>query len=128
MKRYLPHVAAFIIIFMVSLPALSFAEGLIPCDGTKQNPCNFSSFLIGVNTVINWLIMISIPLATIVIAWAGVLYITASGDMAKIKEAKGMIMTALIGFFFILSAWVLVKALLSALLDPNQQINTFLGN
>jgi hypothetical protein len=122
MKRFLPLLSMLLLLSILCLPVLTFAAGLVPCDGTAQDPCNFEALIKGINTIINWLVMISIPLATIVIAWAGIIYISAAGDVGKVGEAKKMLWTTLIGFFFVLGAWVLVKAILSALLKDNSPI------
>jgi hypothetical protein len=114
--------------------------GLVICTGAKDtaNPndnrpiCDFNYFLIEMRTVINWLFVIAIPIAIVLFAFGGILYIL--GTPGNRKKANGVFTATGIGFGIMLVAWVSVYTIVSWLTtgsnssssNPNG-ITTFLG-
>lgn len=116
-KRFLPLLL--LIVFLIP-PVYSLAQAadgpLIP--NCSPN-CGFYDLLRLVNNIINWIIMISFPIAAGVLAWAGFKYMT-TGISDQKSEAKKMIQKVFLGFVFILSAWIIVGTITNTLLrDPN---------
>jgi len=113
------------------------AKGLVVCtgatDGTGRPICNFNYFLIEMRTVINWLFVIAIPIAIVLFAFGGVLYIIGT---SKNRTWANQIFTATgIGFGIMLIAWVSVYTIVSWLTtgtnsSSNNQtgITAFLGH
>ena len=66
----------------------------------------------------NFMILVSIPLAAIAFAYAGYLFLTAAGNSSQISTSKGIFVKVLIGFLFVLTAWLIVRTITSALLKP----------
>lgn len=113
-------------------PPSTGGGGIVPCgiDGNTQTytvggkthtyaePCTFEHFLIGINNVINFLIMITGSVAAIVFAIAGLLILTAGTNEGQVTKAKEMFWSVLKGFVWILSAWLLVKTVLAGLGVP----------
>lgn len=101
---------------------------LIPCDGTETAiingktvvvGCQFNDFVQLGQNLINFLIVLSIPLTAIAFAWAGFLMVTSAGSEEKIKQGKAIFGKVLVGFIFILGAWLIVYTITTALLnDP----------
>ncbi len=119
----------FLIVSVLS-PVVVFAQNnsgsqsLIPdCEGdTSRDPspdCGYNDFLQLIKNVINRLILLSFPIAAGVFAWAGFKMMTAAGSESKRTEAKNMIVKVFIGFVILLAAWLIVNAVLSALLNPD---------
>jgi hypothetical protein len=108
----------------VPLTTLAVDTNLIVCNtnfNTTKNkfddPCTFGSLItLGIN-IMNIIILYSVPLAAIAFIVAGFLMVTAGGADDKIKRAKGIFTNTMIGFFFILAAWLIVKFIAVALLD-----------
>lgn len=116
------HLIKNILVFSLLLsPILVFAD-LIPCT----NKCGYQDLLKLVNNVINWIIMISTPVAAGVFAWAGIKYMT-TGVADQKAEAKKMLQKVFWGFVFILAAWVIVSTILKALLQSTSDIPVDLG-
>ncbi len=90
---------------------------LIPCDGASVK-CGFPQLIQLANNVINFLILVSIPLATISFMYAGFLYLTAGGDTSKVKQAHSIFWKVLWGFIIILTAWLVVQLIINAFLKP----------
>ena len=75
-----------LLIFVLMLPAVSLAAGLVPCGGRGEDPCTFNDFLTLVNKVIDFLLFdLSLPLSAILFAYAGFLYLTTSVSDKKAK-------------------------------------------
>lgn len=87
--------------------------GLVACDGAKD--CDEQAFFDTLNNVINYILVLATAIATIIFAWAGFVYLTASGDSGKISRAHSMIRVAVIGFLIALAASVIIKTLLESL-------------
>jgi hypothetical protein len=112
MKNFLKNILFFPIVF---LPILTFAQGDIIVPNCSPN-CGYNDLLQLVNNIINWIIMISIPIAAGVFAWAGFKYMT-TGISDQKSAAKAMLQKVFIGFVFILSAWIIVNTITNALLS-----------
>ena len=56
--------------------------------------------LLGV--IIDWLIVFSFLIATGMIVWAGIKYVTAAGNIEKVKEAQRIIIYTLIGVVIVI--------------------------
>lgn len=97
---------------------------LIVCDGVEV-PCTFPKLIELAQNLITNLIILSTLLAVIAFAYAGFLLITSGGSEAKASKAKDVALKVLIGFMWILVAWLLVYTITSALLRP--EFNFILG-
>ncbi len=89
---------------------------LVPCDGVN---CDFNALMTLVNRVISFILYISIPLAAISFSYAGYLYLSAAGNTSQIEKAHEIFGKVLIGFIFVLSGWLIVYSITSALLSNN---------
>ncbi len=90
----------------------SFASGLITCDGVDTE-CNFEKLILMINRVINFFIyIIAGPIIALSFAYAGFLMVTSGGNPSKKDEAKSIVGKALVGFIFLLAAWLIVKTIL----------------
>lgn len=114
-----------LLLILASAPVFLYAESpLVPCDGSARKPCDFGQLVLLVKNLINYIFIIAVPIATVMFAYAGFLYLTAAGDTGKISKAHSVFWTVFIGFIIILSAWLIVKAI-STLLNPGFSL---LGN
>lgn len=99
------------------IPKGSCGETL-PGGGVNRE-CGYYDLLKLVNNIINWIIMISAPVAAGVFAWAGIVYMT-TGVADKKSYAKSMMSKVFTGFVVILAAWIIVNTITNVLLkDPN---------
>ena len=100
-------------------------SNLIPC-GLKQDPltkkvldpCEFKHVIELAKNIINFLIFrIASPLAAIMFAYAGFLYITNNGNEGKVKQAHDIFLYVFWGFVVALGAWLTVSMILSFFVD-----------
>lgn len=107
-------------LFLIIVPFFVFAQNQGPFvpDCGPQNNCGYRELLILVNNIINWIIIISVPVAAGVFAWAGILYMT-TGVMDTKAKAKEMLWKVFWGFVVILSAWIIVTTITNTFLSKD---------
>ena len=114
-NKKIKRIPLILTLFIIIIPVLTFAQGgFIPCD----KDCGYSDLLKLVNNVIDWIIIISTPVAAGVFAWAGIKYMT-TGISDQKSVAKEMLRKVLFGFVFILAAWIIVTTITKALLKDS---------
>src|SRR3990167_7572432 len=91
-------------------------ETLIVCDGTTADPCTFGDLVKLAQNLINALIVISTFLATAAFAYAGFILLTSGGNESAKTRAKEIFRKVLIGYLWILGAWLLIYTITSVLL------------
>ncbi|OHA86681.1 MAG: hypothetical protein A3A96_01395 [Candidatus Zambryskibacteria bacterium RIFCSPLOWO2_01_FULL_39_39] len=105
----------FLILFILIIPVFVSAQIIPNCSPN----CGYQDLLKLVNNIINWIIMIAVPVAAGVFAWAGFKLMT-TGIADEKSAAKEMIWKVFIGLVFILAAWIIVGTIIKALLrDPS---------
>ena len=94
--------------------AVSAPVRIVPQCGTL-NVCGLCDLVTLINNVIQGIIYLSVFLAACLFAYAGVKYLTAYGSDNKIKEAHKIFLNVAIGLVIILSAWLIINAIMSTL-------------
>ncbi len=96
---------------------------LVPCgfgaSTDNATSCTICSLGQLIQNIINFLIMVSIPLSAIIFAYAGLLYFTAAMNPSRAKKAKEIFVSVFIGFAFAMAGYLIVQTLLNALLNSN---------
>lgn len=111
LKKSIPIIMLVLVLLFTLMPMVSFAQegGLVPCDGPE---CGFEDLITLVNKVIDFLLFtLAMPLAAILFAYGGFLFLTSGGSEDKITKAKQIFKNVLFGFVIALSAWLIVKAI-----------------
>lgn len=104
------------IFFLVAAMPVTFARALslIPCEGTPESPCGFNEFIMLVNNLITAILTYFVlPIAIIVLLYGGFLYLTSGSNPDKRQRANAMFRKLLIGLFFCLVSWAIVKLILT---------------
>ncbi|OGC85929.1 hypothetical protein A3D70_00630 [Candidatus Adlerbacteria bacterium RIFCSPHIGHO2_02_FULL_54_18] len=97
------------------IPLLVEAQsGLVGCTGAAN--CNFCAFTGLFQSIINFLIGLSIPLSALLFAWAGILYFSSAANPAGIETAKKIFVSVGIGFLIAMGGWLGVQTILKTLL------------
>lgn len=103
----------FSVVLFLPLFALAETGGLVPCTGPDCTMCDLATL---VQKIINLLVTISVSIAAVLFAYAGIMYVFAGGDPGKIKSAHSIFFDVFIGLVIILSAWLIVNLIMMALL------------
>ncbi len=95
-----------------SIPGTTEAGGIIQCGRGGQQMCTICDLIKGMNTIIKYIMGISIVLALASFTLAGSSYVTSFGGTAEMEAAKTIMKNAAIGMAVILTAWILVSVIL----------------
>ena len=121
MKKLI-FITAFALIFSWSLPisyiwsAAPSDIGIVPvCEGDN---CDFQDFLQLLDNVFETILWLAVPLASVAIAYAGIILVTATNDSGKRSEAKGILWAAILGLVIVLAAYLIVNTVLNTLVEP----------
>lgn len=113
--------------FLFLLPTFAGAAGLVPCGDKGEAQCGFNDLIKLANEVVNFLVYgVCIPLAALGFAWAGGSLVIFRDKEGAWTEAKGRFEYIGLGFFWILAAFVMVKAFLYAFLNTDAGFTAFL--
>lgn len=108
------HIVTLFTLVMFTIPVLASAQ-LVTCT----NSCDFDDFVTSTQNVINFLIFsVATPLAAIMFAYAGWLYLSARGNQTQLQRAHDIFWYVLWGLLVALCAWIIVKLIIGFLLDP----------
>lgn len=116
MKRFLPFLLAAFALLPLSAHAqsASFFGPIVP-EVCRTCACGFGGVLAIIQNLVNFIIAISILFATIIIAWAGALYILSPTNPESRSTANKMLINAAIGILIVLSAWLIVDFVMKTL-------------
>ncbi|MDO8492508.1 MAG: pilin [bacterium] len=105
-----------ILYLLVFLPShFVFAQNpLVPCGITFQ--CQLCDLVVLVQNVINFIILyLAAPVATLLIAWAGIKLIVNAENEGERTKAKQLLKDILVGFLWVLCAWFVVILIVGTL-------------
>ena len=91
-------------------------EGLVPCGGPNKPDCTLCYFFVMFDTIIDFLLFCIVPpLAALMIAIGGGMYIISQGNPEMLGRAKKLFTAVVIGLLIIYGAWVIVNTFLMAI-------------
>lgn len=100
-------ISVIFILFIIFLPSFVFAQ-----DGVSllslPNPLTSDTFEELIDAIINWLLVITLPIIILLIVFAGFQFMVSGVSPDQQKQAINMVKYAVIGYAIILSAKVLV--------------------
>ncbi|MGI9118168.1 MAG: hypothetical protein ACR2IQ_01295 [Minisyncoccia bacterium] len=127
--------ATFALFFIFTLPIFAQTSsditvgGFVVCDGGYQNPCTFEHVMILLRQVLNFFIYkLVTPIFVIMLMWQGIKMITSSISGAKpvtLTELKKSIQTILVGYLWVLGAWLIVKTIIVILAGETPSFGVF---
>lgn len=113
----------FLSLSILSAPMLAQARGLVPCGGYKddaglvrEDPCDLRYVFIMIATVTNWLISTAGIYAIYKIIDGGFFLVISMGNEENITTHRKEITNAVIGFVFVMMAFLLVNTALNGIL------------
>lgn len=103
--------------FIVFAPLGAFAAGLEgPLVPGSSGPITVAcQLMVLANNLIGFGVAFSVIVATIMFAYAGVLYVTAAANPEQVKKAHKVFISVFVGLVIILIAWLIVDIVLSVL-------------
>ncbi|MAQ77073.1 hypothetical protein CL684_00905 [Candidatus Campbellbacteria bacterium] len=98
----------------------TLASGIVSTDcgynlASISDACGFDDFIRLLNNVVTWIIILILPIAVIVLAYTGFLFLTSGGNSRKRDLAKKAMTSLIIGIAVVLGAWLLVRTVVATL-------------
>lgn len=111
-----PLLYTLLLVPLALVPADAYAQfGPIVPEACRACPCGFGGVLAIIQNVVNFLIAIGIIIATLIIVWGGILYITSPANPENRSTANKMLINAIVGLMITLSAWLIVDFVMKTL-------------
>ncbi len=119
-KKIIPHVLSAFVLLSIIFPSFVYALPGFGADGVQSFcadgvKCGFKDFINLIQAIINLAFFATIPVITIVILYAGYLYMTTSEG--NVKQAKEMLGKTMWGFLIMCTAWLGVYFVTNKLLQ-----------
>lgn len=105
----------------VATPALAQnteETGLVTCETFED--CNWPAFLKLLSNIFNALVKLGVPVATLLIVTAGIMFVIYPNNPARISTARYMLWSSVVGLVIILSSYILVKTILDFFIDTSR--------
>lgn len=117
------QVLSIIVSFMVMIaPFTALGQFHIPdsgpagLPGTFNGANNLTSLIL---SIINIILAVAGLIAVLILIIGGFRYVTSFGNEEAVKQAKGMIINAIIGIVIIILSFVIVRVVSNVALHPN---------
>jgi len=107
------------ILTLMTIPFFASAAwgGLVQCDGSVANPCDFNAFMKTLNFIITWIMEISVSIATIAFVYAGFLYLTSGANAGNRTKANTIAWNVIKGYVIILCAWLAIHTVITSIVN-----------
>ena len=91
------------VIFILSqLPNIvSAQEGLVPCGGAGQDPCETCHFYVLTADVFAWIFGVAAAIVAVIIVVGGLRLVSSGGNQMAKRDARKWIGTAIVGFVLV---------------------------
>ena len=109
-----------IAVFAQADPGTTPPTQLVPCAGLD---CQFCDLATLVQRLIRFAILIAVPIAAGLFAYAGILYFSAAANEGNIGKAKKIFASAFVGFLIALAAFLIVEVILRTLVKDQYVTN-----
>jgi hypothetical protein len=102
MKKFLP----ILLLAALALPVLTLAQATTPPLPTDVDLLDM------IGKIANYLFWILLAISIVVIVYAGILFVTASGNAEQVEKARGIILYAIVGIVVAMIAYAIRTFLL----------------
>lgn len=108
------------LILLLPIPVAAQFGPIVP-EVCRTCACGFGGVLAIVQNLVNFIIGIAIIFATIIMVWAGGLYILSATNPESRSTANKMLLNAVIGLLIVLSAWLVVDFVMKTLYNNGSE-------
>ena len=100
---------------ILTTPILASAA-IVPC-GTSANPtpCTPCHFWELADRFIDFFLLLSLPILTVVLLYGGVLWLISSGNSSMVEKGKKIIWNGLVGVLIAFCGWLIVDSIIKTL-------------
>lgn len=112
LRNFFIKISIFFGLILMQAPFLFFvanADGLVPCSGLD---CDWCSLMQLGKNIIDFMMYLIFPLATIAIVWGGILIMTSRESVDQLKRGRSIIFSAVIGILIALLSWTIIDTII----------------
>lgn len=119
-------IAALLVLPGVALAADPIGPIVPACAYTPgADPCQACDLVYLADNLLKVFVAVGVMAAAVMLAYAGILYVTASASPGNVDSAKKVFWTTFLGLIFILISFLIVDLILRTLTSPSQSLNVF---
>ncbi len=108
------------------MPLIAAAAGLVPCGGpSPEPPCTWCHLYQLGKSIIDFMMMIIIPITAIMIVYGGIMIMIAGGSPEKVKQGRSIVTAAIIGLLIALLSWLIIDTIFKVLTVQTEEGNYF---
>jgi len=108
--------------WLVLLPPIAFAEGILPPESTKGN-CGSSNcgnyslndFLVLLINVANWILGVVGAVALLFFVYGGFVFILSGGSEERVSSGKKILLNSIIGLAIVFASYTIIQFSMSLL-------------
>ncbi|PIT91480.1 hypothetical protein COU17_00640 [Candidatus Kaiserbacteria bacterium CG10_big_fil_rev_8_21_14_0_10_49_17] len=127
LRAYIPQLIIFAAIIIsgsiLFLPnfvgAQTISGGIVPCQGPECQLCYVNQLL---QNILNFLVLVAAIVGALMLAIAGVLWMANTGNEKRLKLAKRIFSSVVIGLIIILGAWLIIDTILKVMTNNTQNL------
>jgi hypothetical protein len=129
MKQLICGALLFFALAAALSPAVARAQtdpsegGLVRCG----YDCDFDDAIEAIDRIMKYIIYMSVPIATLLFAYAGGLYFADRGSESQVKKAHGVFSATVWGIVIMLCAWLIVHTIIIALVEKPEDYSLLEG-
>lgn len=104
------------------LPTTTQADehsGFVTCEGTWTDPCSFCHIISTSKNILDFLVIISVVIAVLMLVYAGIRLATSAGNVETKEAAKKYVYNAIIGLVLVLASWLIIDTVMKILMNEN---------
>lgn len=101
-------------------PNLALADGLVPCGGVGEEPCQACHVIQLTSNVFNWAGVVLGIIFVIVVVLAGIFIMSSGGAAGAKTKARKIIANLIVGYILFLAAWFVVDLFLKLIATNDQ--------
>ena len=98
---------------MLDFVKVALAQGIVP--KCPSSGCGWDEFNQLIKNVMNFMLIIAIPLAIVVIIYGGFLFMTSGGSEQRIAKGKQAMLAAIIGLAIVFGSYIIITTVIRAL-------------
>jgi len=115
-KKFIVTASLFCLLFIILAPSIISAAGLVPCDGTLDDKCEWKQLAAMLGKIYDFIVgRIATPLAILALVVGGIILMASAGDPKAAGLGKTMIWSAIIGLLLALSSKLIINFVLNAI-------------
>lgn len=104
------------LVLFFALPIFAGAQGLVPCGGSGQDPCELCHIFVLFDNIVRFILTSVVPpIAVFMLIFGGIMFYVSAGDVEKATKARRLITSTIVGMMIVYFAWGIVVAVFTAL-------------